>query len=369
MFIDRLIAKNFRNYRLLNLVLSSEANFFVGDNGAGKTNILEVISVLSGIRSFRSIPDSEIIYWGENSYYCCASTGDCNFIDFEVACSIVDNVTKKRAKIDGTEIKKIGDYYGKLLSVFFSPWDIHIISGAPQVRRRFLDSVISATDHEYFNLLGDFRRILSSRNRLLKAIHVERRSSRTELDTWDSMFARCAIGICRKRRGFLERFSQDFKSACAMIAVDDTPPELQYNSSLESDEEDVVLGVLKSTRERDIIFGASGIGPQRDDYRLTAGDGRQFRDFASQGQMRTASIALKIAECDYIEKATGERVIILIDDIFSELDRTRRRNLLNQLMRGNQVIFTMVGEDTVDHSGFKTMKNFFVEGKGIVRER
>lgn len=369
MYIDRLIAKNFRNYRFLDMQLSPEANFIVGGNGAGKTNILEVISVLSGIRSFRNTPDSEIILWGESSYYCHATAGDCRSADFEVACSLIDGALRKKVKIDGTGIKKIGDYYGKLLSVFMSPWDIHLIGGAPQLRRRFIDAVISSTDREYLDQLGDFKRILSSRNRLLKRLHAERSSPRAELDAWDGMFARSAVEICRKRRDFMERFSRDFEHAYEMIASDDAPPQLRYNSSLEPDEEESVLSVLRSARERDIIFGSSGMGPQRDDLRFLGGGGRQFRDFASQGQMRTASIALKIAESNYIEKATGERVIILIDDIFSELDQARRRKLLDQLIRGNQVIFTMVNADTVVHAGFRDVKNFFVEGKGIVREQ
>src|SRR5208337_4738022 len=160
MFIEELTIKNFRNYGNLQISFSPGINFIIGNNGVGKSNILEAISIVSNIKSFRNINDSEIIKWNEDSYYCSLAVGNHDDSLYEIGCALKSDTVQKRLKIDGKEIKSAAEYYGRLLSVILSPIDINIINGTPDFRRRFFDSVISKIDMTYFEALGEFRKVL-----------------------------------------------------------------------------------------------------------------------------------------------------------------------------------------------------------------
>jgi DNA replication and repair protein RecF len=142
-------------------------NFILGENGVGKSNILEAITILAQLKSFRAIDDREIVRWGETSYFCSSTLTNCDHEKFEVGVQATDFL-KKKFKIDGLEIKRGIDYYGKFLVVAFSPVDIEIINGSPEARRRFFDSVLSKIDKTYLINLSEFKKILTSRNKLLK---------------------------------------------------------------------------------------------------------------------------------------------------------------------------------------------------------
>ena len=170
MILQNLKLINFRNYVSLDIQFSSEINFITGNNGSGKTNIIEAISVISNLKSFRNTSDSHIVKWGNNSYYCSGIINGSDFSKFEVGFIYDNEKFKKKIKIDGAEIKKASDYYGKLISVLFIPSDINIISGTPDLRRRYFDSVISKIYPEYIDELNDFKSVLNSRNIVLKKI-------------------------------------------------------------------------------------------------------------------------------------------------------------------------------------------------------
>ncbi len=365
MYIDRLILQNFRNYDNLNIEFSPGLNFIIGENGIGKTNILEAIYIASNIRSFRNIPDSEIIRWGENYYYCKSLIKENEYRKFEVGCNIDNGNVRKKIKIDDREIKKASDYFGKLLTVVFIPVDINIVSGSPDLRRRFFDSVISKIDPSYFEVLNKYKKILSSRNTILKQLKEKRSNYYNELDIWDSMFADSSYFIVKKREEFIEEFSKLFSLSYEKIAGTDSVPVIEYNSSIKSMHRDEILSELQQRRDKDILFGSTGIGPQRDDY-LFLNNKRLFVNYASQGQKRIAAISLKISECDIIEKITEKKSLILIDDIFSELDKNRRENMIGLFQRGNQVIFTMTNSGYFDSMNvISTYKRFLVNYAGI----
>ena len=149
MYVKELTAKNFRSYEDLTLEFSPGINFIIGENGTGKTNILEAISVASNIKSFRNIADSEIIQWGKDSYYCSIQSEEGEYRKFEIGCVLQSDKIKKKVKINGKEVSRSSKYFGKFLTVIFSPIDINIINGAPDLRRRFFDSVISKIDYDY----------------------------------------------------------------------------------------------------------------------------------------------------------------------------------------------------------------------------
>ncbi|HNX24780.1 MAG TPA: AAA family ATPase, partial [Spirochaetota bacterium] len=153
MILKSLKLINFRNYDNLEINFSPEINFITGDNGSGKTNILEAISIISNLKSFRNINDNNIVKWNSSSYYCSGEITDSEYLKFEVGYSVQNNKPKKKIKIDSNEIKKVSDYYGKLITVNFIPTDINIINGTPEIRRRYFDSVISKIYPDYIDEL------------------------------------------------------------------------------------------------------------------------------------------------------------------------------------------------------------------------
>ncbi len=367
MFIQELTAKKFRNYDSLNITFAPGINFIIGNNGVGKTNILEAISIASNIKTFRNIHDSEIIKWNEDSYYCSAVIGESEDRIFEVGCSISQDKIRKKLKIDGKEIKSAGNYYGRFLTVTLSPIDINIVNGTPEFRRRFFDSVISKIDVSYFETLNEFKRILVSRNRILKEIKFNN-MSKNQLDVWDTLFCEKAHLINHKRYAFIEKFNSVFRTFYSNIAESDDPPFIEYDSTTGRDDVLSIHEKLQKLRSKDIILGSTGIGPQRDDFILENECRNRFINYASQGQRRTAAVTLKIAECIMIEEEMGKKSVILVDDIFSELDEKRRSKMIDILRRGNQIIFTMVHFDPAKLYKFGNYKGYNVGTGGMVQE-
>jgi DNA replication and repair protein RecF len=367
MYIQELSIKNFRNYNNLHITFSPEINFIIGNNGVGKTNILEAIYVVSNIRTFRNIHDIDIVKWNKDSYYSAVRVGDTSDRIFEIGCSIENDKIKKKLKIDGKEIKKASDYYGKLLTVILSPQDINIINSTPDYRRKFFDSVISKIDLLYFEILSEFKKVLASRNRILKEIRFGHKNIK-DLDIWDEMFCEKASIIQKKRYQFIEKFNAIFQYFYSNIAVDDEAPRIRYDSTTKTDEKSGIQQLLINGRSKDITLGSTSLGPQRDDFILQNSSGNKFTNYASQGQRRTAAVTLKVSECIIIEEEHKSKAVILIDDIFSELDEIRRSKLIDLLRRGNQIIFTMVHFDPVQLIKFGNYKGFFIESYGSIRE-
>jgi len=366
MFLKNLKIINFRNYENLELNFSPEINFITGDNGSGKTNILEAISIISNLKSFRNINDSSIVKWNSNSYYCSGDISDSEYSKFEVGCFLQNNKPKKKIKIDSNEVKKVSEYYGKLITVNFIPTDINIINGAPEIRRRYFDSVISKIYPEYIDELNKYREICYSRNILLKKIK-ENKGDVKLLDVWNKIFSEKAFSIIKKRKFFIIEFNKLFMKNYIRISNEDSSPVITYSSTLKSDDYESIFTEINSNMKIDIKRGNTVFGPHRDDYILNNTNGTAFINYASQGQKRTSSISLKLAEAEIIKKLKNKKCIILVDDIFSELDEKRRNSMIDLLKGEGQIIFTMVNslytKDILSNS-----KQFLVEN-GIITER
>jgi len=364
MYINNLKLINFRNYDSLNIEFSPNINFLTGNNGAGKTNIIESISLLSNLKSFKTIQDTDIVKWKKNSYYCSGTISDSEFSKFEVGFSYDENIKKKRYKIDSNEIKKASEYYGKLLSVFFLPEDINIINGSPDIKRRYFDSVISKVYPEYINILNDFKNILNSRNKLLKQIRESRLNSKS-LDIWSKLFSERYAVIFNKRKEFINEFNSIFCTVYTEISGENILPFINYKTDISYSEPDKIYEILVSKQNYDIKRGQCCFGPHRDIYTFSDMNNIEFKQFASQGQRRTAAIALKAAEFELIYKLTNKKSIILIDDIFSELDSNRRRNMIYFFKNKSQLIFTMVNSDIIDLAILDNYKNFRISNCSI----
>lgn len=369
MVIKKQILKSFRNYRSREINFSDGINFITGNNGSGKSNILESISITSNLKSFRGSADPDIIQWGSNSYYCQSVVENDAERVFEVGCAEINNKYHKKAKIDGFEVRKSSAYFGKLLTVIFTPDDIDIINGPPELRRRFFDSLISRIKPDYLEKLIDLKRILLSRNRLLRKLKESGKFDSDELSVWDDMFSSCAELIVKQRTGFIKEFSPLFGNSYNSISGGEYSPFVEYSSELMELSKDEIIIRLKNSRFRDISRCATTIGPQRDDYKLFVETGKSVISFFSQGQKRSACISLKISEKKIIEMTTGKKAVILVDDIFSELDNTRRHHLIDLLRYGNQVIFTMIDSSSIDDFKNSEVKRFHIVNNGELIEK
>lgn len=363
MILNNLKLMNFRNYGSLEIHFSPEINFITGDNGSGKTNILEAVSVISNLKSFRNTSDSHIIKWGSSSYYCSGNIVNSEYEKFEVGFLNESEKIKKKIKIDGKEITRASDYYGKLLTVIFNPSDINIITGAPEIRRRYFDSVISKIFPEYIDELNEFKSVLNSRNILLKKIR-EGKADNRQLDVWNRLFSEKAYIILKRREIFIKDFNTFFNNSYSLIGGESESPEIKYNSVISGSAEDFYKLIQGRIRE-DLRRGSTGTGPQRDDYIFQNGNFINFNNYASQGQKRTASISLKLAEFEMISKIKQKKSIILVDDIFSELDEKRRSNMIDLLKNKSQLIFTMVNSDYITAGIKGDLKIFSVDNGRI----
>lgn len=365
MFVSDLAVQQFRNYRELNLAFTSPVNVITGMNGSGKTNILEALYVLSNVRSFRSYNDSVLINWNADYFFCKSSINDDSDERIFSVGYTRSPQKKKKLMINGQEITSSTEYYGSFLTVIISPDDINYLSGNPEIRRRYFDSVISKTDSDYMSALSSYRHILSSRNALLKNIQ-KKKSMEDELDVWDHLLFEKAEMIVTARSQFIKNYSPVFNSYYATISENHENCDVVY--SVEEVQAGNLLEKLKQSRLRDIQMGFTTQGPHRDDYLFKNQEGKPFALYASQGQMRTSSVALKLAEKDIIEQKKQGKPVILVDDIFSELDEKRKSHLLTALRGDNQVFFTMVEPDYKSLNNFSMWDHFVVDDTAGVQK-
>ena len=423
MQVTNLRLKNFRNYADLTLALSSGINIFLGANAQGKTNILEAICYASLGRSHRTHQDSDLIRFSEP-----AGILQLAFSRRDVPSRIDIQLPRKGRRkllLNGQSIRP-KDLVGTLNTVLFSPEDLFLIKGAPAGRRHFLDSEISQASPAYYHELLTYNRLLQQRNTLLKRIR-ERHSAPNLLAPWDPQLAASAARITKKRQeavkklhmlanlmqrkisnskenlsltyeihGFennegnppsrreLERNGTIFESQRGFIrnplsrSVDSveaplapatketsipaqTPPSNQVTSPLES----WYNKRLEARRDLDILRGVTSVGPHRDDLAMTV-NGIDLRAYGSQGQQRTGALALKLAELEFLRSETGEYPILLLDDVMSELDASRREALLAFLQREHiQTIITATDAAYFPREDFGTV--YHVENGNVTR--
>jgi DNA replication and repair protein RecF len=331
LIVKSLGLKNFRNHTDTNILFSDNFNIIYGDNGQGKTNILEAIYLCAAGRSHRTSKDSELIRFGSNFFNIYTSVS----IDgYEKNISIDYLVNqKKQIKINEIPIKKIASLLGNLYVVFFSPEDLFIVKQGPMERRRFADITLSQIRPSYFYNLQTFLKILKQRNILLKSI-----SSKAELydtlDVWNTKMSEVAADIIIERQKFAHVLSELAQNQHKIISSEKEIILFKYNCSFQLSDinekyklSQIYLNHLEKSISRDIAVGYTTIGPHRDDYEILI-NGKNLRTYGSQGQQRSAVLSLKIAEIELIRNETGQLPVLLLDDVMSELDENRQRYLM-----------------------------------------
>lgn len=337
MKINSIYAVNFRNYTECTLKTPAMINVFYGKNAQGKTNLLEAIFFSAFGLSHRTSSEEELLKLGSNAmavgveYSSFSGNHDIKIKKYHHQLKL-----KKEILLDGAKVKP-KEHYGSLNVVMFSPEDLQLIKGEPALRRRFFDMQISQTDPVYYDLLVKYNRVLLQRNRLLKELRDEG-GNRAVLQPWNAEFIKLACAITQKRLqalGKLENIASDIYASITnnqeqltlRYELKANNGELLYPDSVAFASESFYATHLAERERIDILRGNTGIGPHRDDLQLLL-NGLSLRSFGSQGQQRSGALALKLSQLEYVHRELGEFPVLLLDDVMSELDDSRRAQLL-----------------------------------------
>lgn len=341
---------NFRNYENLILDFCPNLNMIIGQNGQGKTNIVEAIHFLSFAKSFRTSKDKEVINFEKNISYIKANAqnqdGKSN-IDIKLS-----KDSKKAINIDLSPISKISDLMGTINIVTFSPEDTKIVSDSPSYRRAFMDKEISQIKPVYYNLLIDYNKTLHNKNSILKSKSIDA----IMLDIYDEQLSNLMEKIIEYRQNFIKKISVIAKNTHSKISSQKENLIVQYKGNLKSSNKKDIFNELQEVRQDDIRMSISTKGIHKDDIVLKIQD-IDIRKYGSQGQKKTATIALKLSEIDLIYEIKKEYPIVILDDIFSELDITRRSMLIDKLYNIQTFITTTEKIDIEKEIKYFEVKN------------
>lgn len=332
MYIESIQLYNFRNYDKLELKPHRGTSVIYGKNGSGKTNLLEAVHFSCFGRSQRTKQDRDMMRLAEEmSIVKIRTQRRDGRHEVELRMRYLGKL-QKGVLVYGKRVDRISEMFGHSTCVLFSPEDMDIIKDGPSERRRFVDMQLSQMRPSYLNALSDYMKALKNRNVLLKNALLGQNVD-AELSVWEEQLARFGGEIVRQRQWFLAILQQ--KAVPIYAALGGNPKEvfsLHYQSPLKKEENlrESLLASLFQGRAGDIRRQQTGAGPHRDDvdFRL---NGHPMKEFASQGQMRTAVLSIKLAMIEIIQEEMGEKPILLLDDVFSELDIRRRKALLGYI--------------------------------------
>ncbi|MBO7563473.1 MAG: DNA replication/repair protein RecF [Clostridiales bacterium] len=385
--------QNFRNYRRLDLKVEPSVNVFYGSNAQGKTNVLESIYLCTSTHSHRTTKDSEMILHGEHNYKVKLKLTS-SFHAYDESVSVVyedgqgDLSSVKRPKKtvfhDDVPFEKTSEYFGIFNAVIFAPEDLMLIKEGPSIRRKYLNVLLSQVKPSYYHELSNYVRFLMNRNRIIKNgrsgnIKILSEKIREEMSIWHEPMARSAAKIMYDRYLFSLRIDKFAKIHHEKISNGAESLFVKYKTcipieKLENYNEEEVVSLLiqkwENSIEDDFIHGTTGNGPQRDDLLMSL-DGDGLRMFASQGQQRSAALSMKLAELDIVREETNDSPVLLLDDVFGELDASRRKCLLSEIGDA-QIFITCTDKSFIEQELADSLKKaskiaFFEVVEGSVR--
>ena len=343
MQIKKLFLQNFRNYESEEFVFTDGLNVLFGKNAQGKTNCAEAVFYLCTGASLRIRHDKQLIKMGAE-YAKISAEAENRYGKVHLEATIFEN--KREIRVNGTKISKNADLMGHINSVFFSPGELRLIQDGPDERRRFMNISIAQTSPAYYTALLRYNKILDQRNALLK--NPDYALVLDTLPVWDEQLCRYAATIVKKRAEFLQKLSPYASEFHAYLTDQKEELVVRPDKQYEGDEDEIaktLLRRLSGNYEKDLRLGFTTVGPHRDDLSVLIG-GTDAKSYASQGQMRTAALALKLAEVQIFKELSGEYPILVLDDVMSELDLTRRKKLL-QKIGGIQTLLTCTHAERV----------------------
>ena len=337
MHITRLELRQFRNYEEAELRPCEGVTVLYGNNAQGKTALLEAIVLSCTGRSHRTSRDKELIRWGQEMgrVFVQAEKRDGSH-EVEM---LLSSLRRKAVRVNGSALQRTGELMGHVNGVLFAPEDLRMVKDGPAERRRFIDMELSQIKPSYYYALQHYAHALMQRNRLLRDIALKPSLS-DMLEDWDAQLARHGAAIMRARQGFIALISEAAHENHLEISGGQEDLKARYVPSLDAQDEpeQALMKALRVARDVDIRRGTTSVGPHRDDLLLTL-SGMDVRVYGSQGQQRTTALSLKLAELDIMRREIGEWPVLMLDDVMSELDPRRRRQLLGRL-NGIQTIVT-----------------------------
>ena len=353
---------NFRNYARLTLKFSPKLNIIYGGNGSGKTNLIEAIYVLALTKSFRGSNDKILINKDKNLT--------------KISGGILDNINKeyqltisldgKVAKIDGKRQSKLSDYVSKINVVLFHPDCLKIIKETPSIRRDNLNIDIAQLDNNYLKLTSDYQKLLRQRNAYLKVMYMNANKSVDYLNILTDKLIEVGMKIYQKRKTFLEYINQYIGKYYEKISGISTL-KLKYHSDYEDKDFTELKKIYAKSREKDMLFGNTTLGVHHDDYDFCFDD-EPLKDFASQGQQKNAVIAYKLTLIRYFKEKKGVKPILILDDLFSELDNEKIRNILETIDDDLQTFITITDLDKLPDGIRNSECKIYFCSDGMIRE-
>ncbi len=369
MKINQIKLKNYRNYETCIVDFSNHLNLLIGDNGQGKTNLLESIYVCGFGKSFRTSKDIEWMKMGSEATTIrieYEKNGHIGTIEIKQL-----NNRKKEIKVNGVPLLKMSELIGHLNLVLFSPEDLKLVKDSPAERRRFIDRELSHISPAYCHLLMNYHRILDQRNSALKQMQFRRKIDEAMLEIWDEKLAEIGTKIVMKRSEFITKLADMSERIHGQITNGSEKLAVKYISALTSKnllDYDIIykefLTTLTKNHEKDVEKGYTTFGPHRDDLGLSINE-NDIRSYGSQGQQRTAALSLKLSEIEIIYNELGEYPILLLDDVMSELDSSRQNFLIKTFEKVQTIVTTTeVGQLYQDH--LKNGKLFRISSGNIL---
>ncbi|SCW51229.1 DNA replication and repair protein RecF [Ruminococcaceae bacterium YRB3002] len=380
MIIKRIRLNNFRNYGRLDVDVGPSVNIVYGDNGKGKTNLIESIYVASCATSHKTSKDKNLVMFGSDGFEIIINAEDDDGTLFEFKNNVVikGDIPKRYLYCNNEHMNRISDYLGICNTVIFAPEDLEIIKGAPAERRKFINLLISKVSPSYFNLLGNVNRVISQKNEILKDARRNPEGIETKLDYWDFSLSDLSAELIIYRYRFIDILNDVASQYHLSISGGTERLELKYmtisgcielieaflaehgitdeykNRGLNRGDFEALKAILsshilnkfKSVRKYDIEKGISSIGIKKDDIDICLNE-RSTRVYSSQGQQRSAALSLKLAELEILKRFVCSTPILLLDDVFSELDVQRRVSLISAI-KGTQIFITCTDRNYIE---------------------
>ena len=325
MRITNLTVDNFRNHTHSTLQLTAGINVLVGPNAQGKTNLLEAVYLSCVGRGWRTVRDSEMLQFGKERALVQVNAMK-RFGNVEIAIQLGQGL-KKSISINRVPIAKVAELMGQINCIFFSPDELKLVKEAPADRRRFMNIDLSQIDKSYFYALARYNKILQQRNASLK-----NNCDLRELDVWDLQLIQQGKILIQKRQAFIQKLTPYVVKKHQALTGGQEIITMTYETCADFERE------LLAAREKDLRLRTTTVGPHRDDLAILINN-QDVRIFGSQGQQRTVALSIKLAELDLFADITGEKPILLLDDVFSELDSSRQARLLTAIA-DTQVVIT-----------------------------
>ncbi len=382
MQVKQLRLVNFRNYAQAQIEPGAGLNVLVGANAQGKTNLLEALYYASTFRPLRLVRESDLIRWGEQE-----ASIKVRFVQQGIEEELLIRIPtegKRSVWLNEQPVSRQSDLIGRLKVVCFTAQDLLLIRGEPAERRRFLDNELSLLSPRYLYSLVQYRRCLEQRNTLLHA-HLEGHATLESLPEWDMQLVKYGARLLSERRQFLEQLQQFANEVHALLTDGSEAFQLRYepglprkSRSLLLDAESVPLpykeeewahalqAALREVQSEEIRRGMTLVGPHRDDFRISI-DGYDARLFASQGQQRTCALSLRLAQIPLLKKRIGESPVVLLDDVFSDLDSERRMRLVKFLQPPTQTFLTCTDLSMLGDVPMQEAVVYHIEGGQIRR--